>query len=168
MITLPPCASSSHAAWRGVIKFAKKLGVLFPKQGLDFSISPDSKLDSLAVGIKTGAECPFGVGHFAPQPRNRFAPAFAKELTAELMMAKRQEFEDLGIVVEHFLKMRHERTNAAFTSRLPICLRIIALVRDNGAEVEEHFEVAAVARFAAGQMEADRIAVEIGLEMDLG
>ena len=66
------------------------------------------------------------------------------------------------------------RTNAAFTRRLPICLRIIALVRDNGAginigtEVEEHFEVAAVARFAAGQMEADRIAVEIGLEMDLG
>jgi len=37
-----------------------------------------------------------------------------------------------------------------------------------GTEVEEHFEVAAVARFAAGQMEADRIAVEIGLEMDLG
>ena len=66
------------------------------------------------------------------------------------------------------------RTNAAFTRRLSICLRIIALVRDNGAginigaEVEEHFEVAAVARFAAGQMEADRIAVEIGLEMDLG
>src|SRR5580704_19401 len=66
------------------------------------------------------------------------------------------------------------RTNAAFARRLPICLRIIALVRDNGAginigtEVEEHFEVAAVARFAAGQMEADRIAVEIGLEMDLG
>jgi hypothetical protein len=57
--------------------------------------------------------------------------------------------------------------------RLPICFRIIALVRDNGAginigtEVEEHFEVAAVARFAAGQMEANRIAVEIGLEMDL-
>ena len=66
------------------------------------------------------------------------------------------------------------RTNAAFARRLPICLRIIALVRDNGAgidigtEVEEHFEVAAVARCAAGQMEADRIAVEIGLEMDLG
>jgi hypothetical protein len=48
---------------------------------------------------------------------------------------------------------------AAFTRRLPICLRIIALVRDNGAginigtEVEEHFEAAAVARFAAGQMD---------------
>ena len=51
---------------------------------------------------------------------------------------------------------------------------MIALVRDNGAGInigtkaEEHFEVAAVARFAAGQMEADRIAVEIGLEVDLG
>ena len=65
-----------------------------------------------------------------------------------------------------------DRTNAAVTRRLPICLCIIALVRDNGAgidvrtEVEEHFEVAAVARFAAGQMEADRIAV--GLETDPG
>ena len=43
---------------------------------------------------------------------------------------------------------------------LPICLRIIALVRDNGAginigtEVEEHFEVAAVARCARSLKEA--------------
>lgn len=29
-----------------------------------------------------------------------------------------------------------DRTNAAFTRRLPVCLRIIALVRDNGAGID--------------------------------
>lgn len=66
------------------------------------------------------------------------------------------------------------RADAAFTRHLPVCLRIIALVCDNGAgidigtELEEHFKVAAVASFAPGQMEANWITVEIGLEMDFG
>src|ERR1700730_8328314 len=86
------------AAWRGVIKFAKKSRVLFPKQGLHFRISPDTNLafDSLAVGIETGAERAFGIGHIALEPRNRFRCSCAKQRGAELMMAKSQELEDLG------------------------------------------------------------------------
>src|ERR1700720_2871293 len=105
------------AAWRGVIKFTKKRRVLLPKQGLDFGISPDIKFafDSLAVGIETGAERSFGIGHIALEPRNRFRCSCAEQRAAKFMMAKRQEFEDLGIVVEHFFKMRYE---PAFVGRI--------------------------------------------------
>ena len=98
------------AAWRGVIEFAKKRRVLWPKQGLDFSIGPNIELafDSLAVGIETGAERAFDGGHFAPEPRNRFARPRAEKRAAKFVVAKPQKLEDLGIVIEHFFKMRHE------------------------------------------------------------
>jgi hypothetical protein len=40
--------------------------------------------------------------------------------------------------------------------------------RDVGAEIEENFELHAVAGLALGQMEGERVAIEIGLEVDLG
>jgi len=68
--------------------------------------------------------------------------------------------------------MRNGWTNSAFSRRLAIGFRVIALVGDDGArrdvgtDVEQRFEMAAVALFTAGQIEADRRAVEVGLEMD--
>ena len=40
--------------------------------------------------------------------------------------------------------------------------------RNIGAEVEQEFEVAAVARLAAGQMEGERQAIQVDLEVDFG
>jgi hypothetical protein len=43
--------------------------------------------------------------------------------------------------LHYFRAIGDYRTNAAFTRRLPICLRIIALVRDNGAGINIGTEV---------------------------
>ena len=58
--------------------------------------------------------------------------------------------------------------------RRPIGLTIISLVghhnarADVGTDVERRLELCAVAGLATGQVEVERIAVEIGLEMDFG
>jgi hypothetical protein len=70
--------------------------------------------------------------------------------------------------------MRDDRTNAARAGSSAIGVGVIALVgqrdaRANvGADVQQGRELPAVARLAAGQMEGDRQAGKIGLEMDLG
>jgi hypothetical protein len=64
--------------------------------------------------------------------------------------------------------------DAAGAGGLPVGLGVVALVaeggagRDVGADVEKGLEVAAVAGFSARQMEGERAAIEVGLEMDLG
>ena len=56
----------------------------------------------------------------------------------------------------------------------PIGLGIIAFIgessarRDLRTEVEQSLEVRAVADLASGQVEGDRLAVEVALEVDLG
>jgi hypothetical protein len=71
------------------------------------------------------------------------------------------------------LKGDHRR-DAAFARGRAVGSRGIALVADRrpGREVrpkiEEHLELHAVAGLALGQMEGERLAVEIGLEVDLG
>ncbi len=69
---------------------------------------------------------------------------------------------------------RDNRRDAARPCCRPVGLAVIALVGDCdtragvGADVERGLELCAVAGFAAGQVEIERIAVEIGLEMDFG
>ena len=68
--------------------------------------------------------------------------------------------------------IRDRRTDASAARRFAVRPGVIALVaergarRDVGADIEERLEAAAVAFLAAGQMESDRQAVEVGLEMD--
>ena len=70
--------------------------------------------------------------------------------------------------------MRDHRADAARTRRSPVAARVVAFVGQGGTgsdirpDVEECFELAAIARLAAGQMECERLAVEVALEMDLG
>jgi hypothetical protein len=53
-------------------------------------------------------------------------------------------------------------------------LAVISLVRDRdaranvGADVERRLELCAVAGLAAGQMEIERVAVEVGFKVDFG
>ena len=64
--------------------------------------------------------------------------------------------------------------NAAGSGGLAVGLAVVALVPDGGArrdvrpEVEQDREVPAVARLSRGQVEGDRQAAEVGLEVDLG
>jgi len=69
---------------------------------------------------------------------------------------------------------RDNRRDAARTRRRPVGLAVISLVRDRdsrayvGADIKRRLELCAVADLAARQMEVERIAVEIGLEVDFG
>ena len=67
---------------------------------------------------------------------------------------------------------RNDRTNAALAGAVAIGFGVVTFVGDGGArqnigsDVEQEFEVAAVAGFAPGQMEGERQAVEVDLEVD--
>ena len=70
--------------------------------------------------------------------------------------------------------MRNDRTNAALAGAVAIGFGVVTFVGDGGAgryvgsDVEQELEVAAVAGLAASQMEGERQAVEIDLEVDFG
>src|SRR3954454_14201005 len=67
-----------------------------------------------------------------------------------------------------------DRADAPLAGRSPVGLGIIAFVAHRGAgrdirpEVEQDLELAAVARLTRGQVEGERHAVEIDLDVDLG
>ncbi len=69
---------------------------------------------------------------------------------------------------------RNNRSDAARERRRPVRVAVIALIRHCDAwagirsNVERCLELCAVADLATGQVEVERIAVEIGLEMDFG
>ena len=90
------------------------------------------------------SEACFDLTHHLPDTRPRFVEDLAEELPACRWCSSDED----------------DRTNAALRAASRFVFASLALVRDNGAgddvetEVEEHFEVAAVARFAAGQMES--------------
>jgi hypothetical protein len=68
----------------------------------------------------------------------------------------------------------NDRTDAARSRCIAIALRIIALIgqggarRDVWADVEEDLKVAAVAGLPTRKVEGERLALEVGLEVDLG
>jgi hypothetical protein len=69
---------------------------------------------------------------------------------------------------------RDSRIDDPRECRGPVRLTVISLVRhrdaraDIGADVERRLELCAVARLAAGQMEVERVAVEVGFKVDFG
>jgi hypothetical protein len=70
--------------------------------------------------------------------------------------------------------IRDHRADAALACCLPVRLGIVALVGQRGARgdvranIEQDLELLAVADFAAGQVNRERLAVEVGLQVDLG
>ena len=70
--------------------------------------------------------------------------------------------------------MRDDRADAALSCRITVCLRVGALVchyrpgRDVRPDVEERLELATVAGLTAGQVEVERQAFEVALQVDLG
>ena len=72
------------------------------------------------------------------------------------------------------LTVRDDRADAAPARRRAVALGVISLVGEHGAgrdirpDVEQDLEMAAVAGFAASQLEGQRQAFEIGLQVDFG
>jgi hypothetical protein len=69
---------------------------------------------------------------------------------------------------------RDNRRDATSAGCLSVGLAVLSLVfhcdaqTDAGANVEQLFEFPTVAGLASGQVEVERVAVEIGLEVDFG
>jgi hypothetical protein len=67
---------------------------------------------------------------------------------------------------------RDDRCDAPRSREIAVDLAIVALVtddgarRDVGAEVEEDVKVARVTRLSAGEVEGDRMSVQIGFQVD--
>ena len=91
----------------------------------------------------------------------------ASPSTVERFGKKRGLLLGIGPVCDH-------RADTSVAGSLPVGFGVIALVthsrprRDLRPEVEQRLEVRAVADLTAGQAKAQRIAIPVGLEVDLG
>jgi len=101
----------------------------------------------------------------------------ALDFTDALLDAGAPFVEDLGKecgLRRGILSVRDGGADAAPACRLAVRLGVVALVAENGprrdvrADVEQDLEIAAVAGLAPGEMERQRQAIEIGLQVDLG
>src|SRR5207247_2205450 len=63
---------------------------------------------ALGVGVERGAERALARRHLACKPSDRLARALPEQRIAAALMRQRQELEQLGVVVEHLLEVRHE------------------------------------------------------------
>src|SRR5438034_9066357 len=86
---------------------SEKIGLVRAQDAHDLVARPDVKFALLAlrVGVERGAERASLGRHLACQPGDRLLRTRAEDCVARAMMREREEFEKLGIVVEHFLEM---------------------------------------------------------------
>ncbi len=81
--------------------------------------------------------------------------------------------KEIGFV-GHVGPVGDNRADAAASGGLPVRLRIVSLIGERGArrniraDIEQSFELATVAGLAAREMKRQRLAIEVGLEVDLG
>ena len=97
------------AAGAHVIELGKLVGI-HPQGLADFRQRPDVELAFFAfrIGIERGGEGAFRRGHFPLEPADGFPRALGEQRFAAALPGQRQQFEELGVVVEHLLEMRHQ------------------------------------------------------------
>jgi hypothetical protein len=112
--------------------------------------------------------------HFLAAKSNALEPL---ELSHGLLDASPSTVERLGKELWLLFSrrpIRNGRADAAGAGGLPVGLGVIALVAyrsprcDIRPKVEERLKMRAVADLTTGQVKAERIAIPIGLEVDLG
>ena len=98
------------ACRRHVVVAGEKLAVLDAELPDHLVIGPDVEFALLAfgIGIERSGERALARRHFALEPGDGLVRALAVERLAGAQISDRQQFEELRIVVEHFLEMRHE------------------------------------------------------------
>ncbi len=83
-----------------------------------------------------------------------------------------EDFGKESWFVSGVIAIGNDRADAALASSFSIDLGVVSLVGHHaaglniGADVERDFELSAVALLAAGQMEVERVAPEVGLKVD--
>ena len=85
-----------------------ELGGVGAEHGVDLVGGPDveAALLALGIGVERGGEGVAGA-HLAHQPGEGLARALGVDRRRRLGVGKREQFEDLRVVVEHLLEMRH-------------------------------------------------------------
>src|SRR6266404_583960 len=93
-----------------VIAIGKILAVSRTKDRVDLGTRPDIEFTFLAlrIGVERGTKSAFRCGHLADQPIESLLGTLQKQLLAAASVGEGEQFQNLGVVVEHFLKMRDQ------------------------------------------------------------
>src|SRR5260370_1461095 len=93
-----------------VIAIGKIFAVSRTKNSVDLSARPDIEFTFLAlgIGVERGTKCAFRRGHLADQPIESLLGTLQKQLLAAASVGEGEQFQNFGVVIEHFLKMRDQ------------------------------------------------------------
>src|SRR5258708_10657487 len=93
-----------------VIAFGEIFAISRTKNSVDLGARPDIEFTFLAlgIGVERGTKCAFRRGHLADQPIEGLLGALQEQLLAAASVGEGEQFQNLGVVVEHFLKMRDQ------------------------------------------------------------
>ena len=109
------------------------------QRGVDLLLPPDIEQAFLAIliGVERGGE---GVAdpHLAHQPADRLARAIGEYRIGPQRVDQRQQFEDLRVVVEHLLEMRHEPFGVGRIARVAAAEMIVDAARVHRLEHGAH------------------------------
>ena len=109
------------------------------QRGVDLLFAPDVEQAFLAVliGVEGGGE---GVAdpHLAHQPPDRLTRPLGEGRIGPQGMNKREQFEDLRVVVEHLLEMRHEPFGVGRIARIAAAEMIVDAARVHRLEHGAH------------------------------
>ena len=90
------------------VVIAREIFAIFNAERFDYVFKgPDVELAFFAfrIGIERSRKSPLTRRHLALQPGNGFTRALRKEQCAAALPGKCQQFQQLRVVVEHFLEM---------------------------------------------------------------
>src|SRR5215813_1901685 len=98
------------AAWGDTVTTGKIVAILLSKHSVDFGARPNVKPTFLAlrIGIERSTKGAFRSGHLADEPIEGFLGTLQKQRFARMPIGEGEQFQDLGIVIEHFFKMRNQ------------------------------------------------------------
>src|SRR5665811_2324493 len=87
-----------------------KIGSIRAQGLFDFGPRPDIELALLAlrIGVERGGKGPLRRDHFAGEPLHGLSRALAEKLLAAALIGQRQQLQELCVVVQHLLEMRHQ------------------------------------------------------------
>ena len=93
-----------------VILRGKKRRILRAQRRFDLGQRPEVKFALLAfrIGVERGRERALRRHHFAPEPADRLARPLKVQRLAGARMRERQKLQQLCVVVEHLLEVRHQ------------------------------------------------------------
>src|ERR1700683_4142727 len=152
--TIEDIVSFEISLRRDVVIAREEFAVFATELAEYFVVGPDVKLALLAFGIRIerSAERAACVCHLAREPGDGFLRALPVKRFLKMPMRDGEEFEQLRIVVKHFLEMRHQ---PAFVHRVAGKAAAEMIIDAAFADmVQRHIDGGEIARLPAAQSAA--------------